>query len=88
VPILCRAGSFGAAEELARAALDIAKKTDVSMLQAAASIEIARVLSLTGRTADAQMLMREAISLYTAKGDIVSAGRAAIALSEMTSAVA
>jgi tetratricopeptide (TPR) repeat protein len=72
-PILARSGELAAAEELARAALEIARTTDSPGLQADALSELAAVLAIAGRSAEASKAIADAASLYEAKGDVVSA---------------
>ncbi|HEY9067386.1 MAG TPA: adenylate/guanylate cyclase domain-containing protein [Burkholderiaceae bacterium] len=77
-PIVARAGNAALGEELARGALDLARKTEAPMLQADALSELAAVLRLRGRASEAHQAMNEAIELYVAKGNIVSATRAGL----------
>ncbi len=74
-PILARAGDPALAEELARTALELVRRTEAPALQADALAELAEVLRLAGKTDDAAGAMREAIALYEAKGNVVSAAR-------------
>jgi tetratricopeptide (TPR) repeat protein len=74
-PILARLGQVEEAETLARAALDLARKTEVPTLQADALAELACVLALAQRRNEAQQTIEEAIGLYAAKGDRVSLTR-------------
>ena len=69
------AGQLEEAEALSRAALDLARKTEVPTLQADALAELACVLSLAQRRNEAQRTIEEAIGLYAAKGDRVSLTR-------------
>jgi class 3 adenylate cyclase/tetratricopeptide (TPR) repeat protein len=75
-PILARAGEHEEAEALARAALDMARKTEMPMLQADALIDLATVLHQAKKTSEAEATLEQALALYDAKGDVVSAARA------------
>ena len=75
-PIVARLGDRAEAEALARSAFEFARRTEVPTLQADTLSELAAVLSLAGRIDEAREVINEAIALYTAKGDVVSAGRA------------
>ena len=75
-PIMARAGAIEAAEGLATAALDMARQTELPDLLASALMELATVLRLAGRSEEADLKLAEAIGVYVAKGDIVSAQRA------------
>jgi class 3 adenylate cyclase/tetratricopeptide (TPR) repeat protein len=76
VSLVARAGELTQAEQLAATALDLARRTEVPALQADALAELAGVLHLRGRAADARSTIAEAIALYAAKGDVVSLARA------------
>jgi tetratricopeptide (TPR) repeat protein len=75
-PILARAGEHAEAETLARTALDMARKTEMPMLQADALIDLAMVLHEANKRAEAQQTLEQALALYDAKGDVVSAAKA------------
>jgi tetratricopeptide (TPR) repeat protein len=74
-PILARAGEFAKAEELARTAVELVRSTEALMMQADALSELATVLSFAGRRAEAIEAIKEAIGLYTAKGNVVSVAK-------------
>jgi class 3 adenylate cyclase/tetratricopeptide (TPR) repeat protein len=74
-PIMGRAGHLNSAEELARAALVLSLQTEISTLHADARAELAHVLHLCGKQNEARQTIYEAIALYEAKGDKVSAAR-------------
>jgi class 3 adenylate cyclase/tetratricopeptide (TPR) repeat protein len=74
-PILARAGEAGQAEELARTAVELVRRTEAPVLQADALSELATVLALAGKAAEAERIIGEAIALYRAKGNQVSAAR-------------
>jgi class 3 adenylate cyclase/tetratricopeptide (TPR) repeat protein len=76
-PILARGGQAARAESLAREALDLARQTEAPALHADVLSELAEVLALSGREREARVAIDEAIALYQAKGDRVSAARAA-----------
>jgi len=75
-PIVARAGNLTDAESLARSAVDLSAKTDAPPLQADTLAELAAVLNIAGRLEDARQTIGQAIAIYQAKGDIVSAARA------------
>ncbi len=74
-PILARAGELEDAVELARAALQHALATEISTLHADTRAELAHVLNLCHKQGEARQMIGEAIALYEAKGDKVSAAR-------------
>jgi tetratricopeptide (TPR) repeat protein len=74
-PILARAGAHDEAEALARAAVDMAKQVELPALQASAWSELAAVLRLRGSHEEAQAAFEEALKVYEAKGDRMSAQR-------------
>ena len=75
-PILARAGAIEEAEAMARAALDMARQTEVPDLHASALLELATVLRLAGHADAARAALDEAIGIYAAKRDLVSERRA------------
>jgi class 3 adenylate cyclase/tetratricopeptide (TPR) repeat protein len=77
-PIIARAGDGVAAEALARSAVELARRTEAPLLQADALGELADVLRLAGRAADARRAIDEALALYRAKGNRVAVQRAAV----------
>jgi len=79
-PILARSGSVEEAEQMAQAGLDLAKQTDLPGLLGYALSELAQVLRISGRGADAHRFLVEAMHIYSRKGDISSAGIVAAAL--------
>jgi class 3 adenylate cyclase/tetratricopeptide (TPR) repeat protein len=72
-PILARAGDTGLAEEMARKALEFARSAESPCLHADVLSELACVLRLCGKTDEARQAIGEAIALYAAKGNAVSA---------------
>ena len=75
-PLIARAGDIESALELARAALEFASKTDGPLLRAEALCELASVQKDAARLDEARAAIAEAVGLFIAKGDIVSAERA------------
>ena len=75
-PILARRGHGQQAEELAREALDLARKTGAPILQADTLFDLAVVPKSNGDLEGARTSLDEAIALYMAKGDRVSSARA------------
>jgi len=73
--ILARAGAQNEAETLVRAALDMAKQTEMPGLLATAWSELASVLGAGGRIDEARQAADEALKLYVTKGDRMSAQR-------------
>ena len=74
-PIIARAGNATLAEELARTALEMVRRTEAPSMQADALTELASVLRIAGKADEARQVIGEAIDLYTAKGNAVSASR-------------
>jgi len=74
-PILARSGQLGLAEELARTAVEFVRQTEAPVLQADALTDLAAVLHLAAKSDDARGAIEEALGLYMAKGNIVSAER-------------
>jgi Flp pilus assembly protein TadD len=60
------------AETLARRAVSLAEKTDWSTDHAAACIALGEVLHKRGLSEQAQAVVRKALDLYEAKGNIVA----------------
>ncbi|HWI10701.1 MAG TPA: tetratricopeptide repeat protein, partial [Burkholderiaceae bacterium] len=75
--LVARHGDLAEAEALARRAVELSGGTDAPIFQADALVELASVLSLGGRVDEARTTLGAALGLYTDKGDIVSAARAA-----------
>jgi tetratricopeptide (TPR) repeat protein len=74
-PIVARAGNPILAEELARTALEMVRKTEAPSMQADALAELAAVLRLGGKPDEARSVIDEAIALYASKGNVVAASR-------------
>jgi class 3 adenylate cyclase/tetratricopeptide (TPR) repeat protein len=74
-PIIARAGKLAEAEALARSAVEFSQLSDAAQMQADSFSELAVVLKLAGRQAEARQMIQKAISIYQAKGDQVSTAR-------------
>jgi class 3 adenylate cyclase/tetratricopeptide (TPR) repeat protein len=74
--ILARQGRSEEAEALARDAVALVAATDLLTHHGDAMLDLAEVLGLSGKTAEAQAANREALELYERKGNLVSAKRA------------
>jgi class 3 adenylate cyclase/tetratricopeptide (TPR) repeat protein len=74
-PIVARAGDLAHAEELARSAVELVRQTEAPLFHADALAELASVLHVAGKTEAALSTNSEAIGLYTAKGNAVSAAQ-------------
>jgi tetratricopeptide (TPR) repeat protein len=83
-PILARAGDIAGGEALARAALRLARASEAPALQADTLCELAEVLVLAGRADEARSVFKEAVTLYAAKGDVISARRAGAAAAHLS----
>jgi class 3 adenylate cyclase/tetratricopeptide (TPR) repeat protein len=82
-PILARCGAIEDAVAMARVALDMARQFEEAPgLRAAALSELGAVLALAARHDEAKLVIDEAVQLYTAKGDAISARRARSVLDE------
>jgi ATP/maltotriose-dependent transcriptional regulator MalT len=74
-PILARAGDLHGAEALAREGVALSRRSEAPLLQADALCELATVLAQSGRDAEALDALDQAVALFEAKGDVVSAAR-------------
>jgi class 3 adenylate cyclase len=74
--ILTKRGRSEEAAQLALRAIALAEQTDALNLHADALMGLADVFAAAGRADDADAAVREALKLYEAKGNIVSADRA------------
>jgi tetratricopeptide (TPR) repeat protein len=81
--VLARRGQFEDAEEVARDAVRTMEGTDQLDLRGDVCMARAEVLALAGRPAEARSTLAEAVRLYKAKGNIVSAGRAREAMADL-----
>ncbi len=84
-PILARQGQLDHAETLARTAVDLTRKTEAPNMQADALLELATVLALAGKHADAKAFSAEALDLYAKKGNVVGARSARDFIERITS---
>jgi ATP/maltotriose-dependent transcriptional regulator MalT len=82
-PILARAGNTSEAESLARAALERASQTEMPSLHAFALAALGAVLHLAERADEARAALKEAVAIYTSKGDVASAARSQALLDAM-----
>jgi tetratricopeptide (TPR) repeat protein len=82
-PIVARAGDTARAEDLARTAVQLLRRTETPGLQADALSELASVLRLAGKHGEARQAISEAIALYKSKGNIVSAARSTVWADEL-----
>ncbi len=81
--VLARWGRLEEAEELARAALDIARRTDIITTLADTLMDLAEVLRISRRGEEERQVLREALDLYERKGNVVSAARTREFLAEL-----
>jgi hypothetical protein len=81
--LLARSGDDLEAERLGREAVSLARETDMLNWHGNALADLADVLAFAGRSADAAAELDRAISLYRLKGNVVSAERAGLRLSEL-----
>ena len=80
---LARRGELAEAETLAHEAVELAATTDFSTFHGDALIDLAEVLRIAGRAAEAKPAVEHAVTLYERKGNIVSAGKARTLLREL-----
>ena len=69
---IARNGFFDEAKELASTAVELIKSTDSPVIKGAALMDCAEVLEMAGSSREAASLIKEAISLYVAKGNVAS----------------
>jgi len=74
--ILARRGEAAEGEALSRAALDAMRISDEPDARAEALLALGEVLELAGRPDEASAAAREALGIFEAKGNVVSAARA------------
>jgi tetratricopeptide (TPR) repeat protein len=88
--ILAGRGDAGEAERLAREAVDLISGTDALNTRAEAMLSLARAVRSAGRREEAAGCVAEALRLYEAKGNVVSAAKARVLLSagELTTGAA
>jgi tetratricopeptide (TPR) repeat protein len=80
--LLARRGELEAGEKLAREAVGLAEQSDFLPAHGDALMDLASVLSLQERTAEAAAAIANAVQLYEAKGNTVAATRAQALLDE------
>jgi tetratricopeptide (TPR) repeat protein len=73
--LLARRGEHRVGEHLAREAVAIVERTDILNDHGDALVDLAEVLELTGKPNEAADSYRQALALYTRKGNLVSAGQ-------------
>jgi Flp pilus assembly protein TadD len=74
--VLARRGESDGAESLAREAVALVLDGDEPDAQANALMDLAEVLTLAGKTSEAEPVLADAVRRFEEKGNIVSAGRA------------
>ena len=74
--ILAARGRVAEAEELARAAVALAARTDFLNQHGDALLELAAVLAQAGRAPEARAAAGEALGLYERKGNLIAAAQA------------
>jgi class 3 adenylate cyclase/tetratricopeptide (TPR) repeat protein len=84
---LAHQGLFEEAKELAATAVELINSTDSPVMKAATLLDRAEVLELAGSGGEAASLIKEAISLYAAKGNLVSTERARAKLAALDDAL-
>jgi len=82
--LAARSGEFDRAERLAREAVGLLAGTDVLGQRANCSLDLAEVLTLAGRPAEAATALREALALFEQKGSVVAAEQTRALLAETT----
>jgi Flp pilus assembly protein TadD len=82
--ILATRGQLKEAEELARAAVALAARTDFLNQHGDALLELAAVLAEAGRTRHARAAVGEALDLYERKGNLIATARARQLLERLT----
>jgi tetratricopeptide (TPR) repeat protein len=83
--LLAQTGRVHEAEAMAREAVALVEPTDRLPNRGDVLMDLAEVLRLAGRPADAIVPLREARRLYEQKGDVVSAGKACALLADLES---
>jgi class 3 adenylate cyclase/predicted ATPase len=80
--VLARTGALREAQTRAHEAVEIAERTMYHFIRSGALMGLAEVLLIAGRRAESATAIERALLLYETKGDIVSAGRARLALAD------
>jgi tetratricopeptide (TPR) repeat protein len=83
--ILARRGRIEEAEMLGREALAVMEDTDYLDYRAALRLDLAEILELAGRGEEAVPLLREAVEICEARGNVVRGRQAASRLAQLTS---
>jgi tetratricopeptide (TPR) repeat protein len=78
--LLADRGRQAEAEHLIRGAVGLAEQTNLLEIRGDTIVDLAEILSLAGRPAEAAAALDEAVALYERKGNVVSASRARSAL--------
>jgi tetratricopeptide (TPR) repeat protein len=81
--VLARRGATSEAERLGRDAVEVGRTADCIDMQGDVLMDLSEVLRLVGRPYEARKAAEEALSRYTQKGNIVSAGRARAVLADL-----
>jgi len=82
--VMARRGDLDEAERLAREGVALTEGVDYLNQMADAWVDLAEVLRLAGRTEESGAALQEALALFKAKGNLVSAARTREALSKLT----
>jgi tetratricopeptide (TPR) repeat protein len=85
--ILALRGDYGAAEMLAREAVRLTEPNDFVTVRADALFDLGDTLDCAGKGVEAEDAVRDALELYVAKGNVVSAERARSWLGTRASAI-
>jgi tetratricopeptide (TPR) repeat protein len=80
--VLARRGEFEAAERMAREGVDLAARTSETDHEGDGYFDLAEVLRLAGKPDDAAAALQDALRLWEAKGNLVSAEKARTLLNE------
>jgi hypothetical protein len=86
--LLARRGNVEAGEELAREAVELALRTDRVDTQTDALMDLAEVLRVGGRAAEAVPIVADALRRYELKEVLPAAARARALLEELAPSVA
>jgi len=81
--VLAREGRADDAEALARQAVELGRQSDYLNAHADALMDLAEVLALARRSADAADAVADALRLFEQKGNLVAAERARARLDEL-----
>jgi tetratricopeptide (TPR) repeat protein len=84
--VLARRSEHAEAERLALEAVAISEKTDQLLVQGDVYADLAEVLLLAGKPAEAAAALEQALERYERKGNLVSAQRAQTRLAELLDA--